>query len=93
LHSWDLQELMGVDCNLPQALSGVRRAFRDLLAEGWLTPHELRALIARASGGQHLRRLEEMDDAALTRHFVMTRRGHGAILMAPPEAVLTEEEG
>jgi hypothetical protein len=93
LHTWDMQQLMGVECNLPQALSGVRRALRELLEEGWVSPQELRAWIARASGGQHLRRLEEMDDATLIRHFVMTRRGHGAILMAPPEAVLTEEEG
>ncbi|MEL6181787.1 MAG: FHA domain-containing protein, partial [Myxococcota bacterium] len=65
LHAWDMQQVMGTGYHLPQAISGVRRALRGLLEEGWLDHSELCALIRAASCGEHTQGLVNLSAAAL----------------------------
>ncbi len=93
VHDWDLQEITGQSYDLPQAISGIRRAFRHLLDEGWVTPQEICDHILAVSTGPHTSDLSDLDASQLLRRFVMARRGHGYILMLPERAVRADEAG
>lgn len=89
VHEWDIHTVIGRDCNLPQAISAVRRALKDLIAHGVLTADELARLTAEA----HVEAVPEADLSALARQVVRARRKHGYALMLPPKSVATQDAG
>lgn len=89
VHEWDIQTAIGRDCNLPQAISAVRRALKDLIAHGVLTADELARLTAEA----HVEAVPEADLSALARQVVRARRKHGYALMLPADSVATQDAG
>ena len=93
VHSWDMLDEMGGEYDLAQAVSGLRREVRELIQVGWLARHELAALISRTSAHPSLDELMAMEDAALVRRLVLSRRGHGYALMVPEIEVDLSSEG
>lgn len=93
MHSWDVLDVMGGEYDLAQAISGVRRELRDLLELGWLTRAELIDAILGAGAQWHREELLELDDAGLLRKFLMSRRGHGYVLMMSSEKISLHDEG
>ena len=90
VHQWELQDAAGAEANLPQLVSQLRRAFRQVLAEGWLDRRTLERMIRSAASGQRLENIEELDEEALMRRLILSRRNHGYILCIPPSAVVLE---
>lgn len=91
VHTWDIQEVMGERYDLPQAISGIRRALRELLDQGWITREELIQYIleTRATADDLL----DTSDAELVRKLVFARRGHGYALAIPRARITTEDAG
>lgn len=89
VHEWDIQQVVGRACNLPQAISAIRRGFRALIREGATTVDALAALIARASAEE----VSAADPATLARQLVRARRRHGYALLLPATAVRCDEAG
>lgn len=89
VHEWDIQSAIGRDCNLPQAISAVRRALKDLIEHGVLSADELARLTAEA----HVEAVPDADLSALARQVVRARRKHGYALMLPPDSVTTQDAG
>ena len=93
MHSWDVLDVMGGEYDLAQAISGVRRELRDLLELGWLTRDEIMGELLRASAQWQREDLIALDDSGLLRKFLMSRRGHGYVLMLGAEKISLQDEG
>lgn len=89
VHEWDIQDVVGRPCHIPQAISAIRRALRGLVADGLISAEELAKLAALA----HADSLEATDLGALSRQIVRARRKHGYALMLPSTRVQAEVEG
>lgn len=89
VHGWDIHEDVGYACNLPQAVSAIRRALRALIDEGSLAAGPL----AQAVASVYAEAPVADDVGALLRALVLARRGHGYGLMLPAQQVRVETEG
>lgn len=89
VHLWDIHDDVGYACNLPQAVSAIRRALRALIDEGSLAT----ATLAKAVAAVYAEAFDPTDPAVLLRVVLLARRGHGYGLMLPAAAVQVEEEG
>jgi hypothetical protein len=89
VHEWDILDALGRDCDLPQAISAIRRPLRALIASGELDADALADLIAQVS-------VEDEDLRApdqLARRLISSRRGQGYALLLPAHVVRTSEAG
>lgn len=93
VHGWDMLDEMGGEYDLPQAISGVRRELRGLMKAGWLTRKEIIMAINSTSALHQDDELQALDEAALLRRFLISRRGHGYALMLPQEKISLNDEG
>lgn len=92
VHHWDIMDLIARDLDLPQAISGARRSIRELLDRGEISREEVISSILATNADAQRKQLEELDDAALSRHLIFSRRGHGYGLALPAERVDCDEE-
>ena len=92
VHRWDLLDAIGREVDLAQAVSGLRRALRRLIEAGDWARSEVEALIEQASTGDQAS-LGDLGHAALLRHLVVSRRGHGYALQAPRWSIVVREAG
>lgn len=83
VHTWDLLDAAG-DCNLPQAVSAIRRALRSLVEAGRLDAALLEAALPSSPPS---------DLAQLLRRVVFARRKHGYGLALPAEWLSVEDAG
>jgi hypothetical protein len=92
VHQWDILDALAQTLDLAQAVSGARRGLRELLGDGTLGRDELVDAILETTADTQRAALLELDDAALVRHLVFSRRGHGYGLALPPELVATRAD-
>lgn len=93
VHGWDILDVMGGEFDLPQAISGVRRELREVMESGWLTRQEVIEGILQMRALEDDEELGDLDDGALIRRFILSRRGHGYALMLPGEKIALIDEG
>ena len=93
VHEWDLHDEVGRPFHLAQAVSDLRRALRRLVDEGWLDAATVRAWVREVGAGSVLEGLDEADVSALSRRWVLARRGHGYVLLMPAGTVSTDVAG
>ena len=87
MHTWDILDTIDRELDLPQAISGARRALRALLERGELTQEEVIEAILATSTQQERAALLAQDHAALVRLLVFSRRGHGYGLALPADQI------
>ena len=92
VHQWDILDALAQKLDLAQAISGARRGLRELLEDGALDRAELVDAILETTADTPRADLLALDDAALLRHLVFSRRGHGYGLALPPALVETRSE-
>ncbi len=89
VHQWDILDALAQNLDLAQAVSGARRGLRELLEDGTLERGEIVDAILETTADTPRDALLALDDAALVRHLVFSRRGHGYGLALPPQLVET----
>lgn len=92
IHTWDILDIVARELDLTQAISGARRSIKELLALGEITRQELIDAILATSAHIKLDELKDIDDAALIRHLIFSRRGHGYGLALPGAWIETSTE-
>lgn len=92
IHTWDILDIVARELDLTQAISGARRGIKELLAQGELSRDELEGAILATSAHIKREQLQDIDDAALIRHLIFSRRGHGYGLALPAEWIETSSE-
>lgn len=92
IHTWDILDIVARELDLTQAISGARRGIKELLAQGEISRDELEGAILATSAHIKLEELQDIDDAALIRHLIFSRRGHGYGLALPAEWIETSSE-
>lgn len=93
IHEWDILDRLQREAHVSQAISEIRRVFRRLIEEQVLDPEVVRGWVQDASAGRGGEALEALDDAALLRRLILSRRGHGYALMAPAGCFRAAEDG
>lgn len=84
IHAWDLIDALGKPCDLPQAISAIRRPLRALIERGELPADQLRALIAQSLGDSIP---QDASPDQLVRLLISSRRQRGYALMLPAHVV------
>lgn len=86
VHRWDLLDAVGRNADLDRCISKLRRALRDALAAGRIPRGPLLEGILQVQGAP----VDELDDDALVRRLIWSRRGHGYVLCLPAQRVTVE---
>lgn len=92
IHRWDILDAIGdgPGVNLDRCMSKVRRALREAV-EGGLLPRPLVEAAVAALDAEPAS-LSGLDNGALMRRFVASRRGHGYLLCLSAEQVCVSRE-